>query len=528
MWDSRTQRVVGGGSDRVQRWQHSALSYRDEVCVAALTMAVLTMALLTTAVPHQVLCGHVALPTTAVPYQVWLYGGVDSRSHRPCTFLHALHLSELPSGWVVAFDSHQHLYFTNPETGASQWDAPALHEHGSDGADLQTVCREVRIEAEPEAELETKGGGEGEPTDCRSAEAGQLWVDGPPALSGHAVCLLGGGTAEAAMLVFGGQRRGRGHAAEDPVTNLLWRATLPPRKPGANTRDPSRWRPVQARGPPPSPRFCHASERVSDAWLILFGWAKDERNRADVSEGRRQFNASGARPFLSDLHRLRLDTMVWEALTPAGAVPRGRCQAVAVTSPDEQMLLIFGGARHADPQPGQQYGDMVVDLSDLGLLHLPTLTWLPPAGLPSNSAQRGGTNALVRAPVGRCFIFGGMNSDAGNDMPNFLNSMTEVVGLGDVTVPPLRAPPRPHEDGKKSSLWVELTPEEMRAAMVLGYDASLWDNGTIPSTIERRSVRRPWSALSPQLRAAAMALGYRAREWDEDMDEEGGFGDEAH
>ena len=55
---------------------------------------------------------------------------------------------------MVAFDSHQHLYFTNPETGASQWDAPALHEHGSDGADLQTVCREVRIEAEPEAEEE--------------------------------------------------------------------------------------------------------------------------------------------------------------------------------------------------------------------------------------------------------------------------------------------------------------------------------------------------------------------------------------
>ena len=57
---------------------------------------------------------------------------------------------------------------------------------------------------------------------------------------------------------------------------------------------------------------------------------------------------------------------------------------------------------------------MVVDLSDVGLLHLPTLTWLPAEGLPCNAAQRGGTNALVRAPLGRCFIFGGMNSDAGN------------------------------------------------------------------------------------------------------------------
>ena len=36
---------------------------------------------------------------------------------------------------------------------------------------------------------------------------------------------------------------------------------------------------------------------------------------------------------------------------------------------------------------------MVVDLSDVGLLHLPTLTWLPAEGLPCNAAQRGGTNA---------------------------------------------------------------------------------------------------------------------------------------
>ena len=78
-------------------------------------------------------------------------------------------------------------------------------------------------------------------------------------------------------------------------------------------------------------------------------------------------------------------------------------------------------------------------------------------------------------------------------------------------------------------MWAELTPEEMRAATTLGYDATDWDDGTIPRTIEWRSVRRPWSALSPQLRAAAMVLGYRAREWDEDMDEDmnedGGLGD---
>ena len=67
---------------------------------------------------------------------------------------------------------------------------------------------------------------------------------------------------------------------------------------------------------------------------------------------------------------------------------------------------------------------MVVDLSDVGLLHLPTLTWLPAAGLPCNAAQRGGNNALVRAPLGRCFIFGGMNSDAGNT-----NTLTPTLTL---------------------------------------------------------------------------------------------------
>jgi hypothetical protein len=60
---------------------------------------------------------------------------------------------------------------------------------------------------------------------------------------------------------------------------------------------------------------------------------------------------------------------------------------------------------------------------------MPTLTWLPSQGLPSIYRQRGGTNALVRAADGRTFIFGGMNCDEGSNMPNFLNAMTEIVGL---------------------------------------------------------------------------------------------------
>ena len=90
---------------------------------------------------------------------------------------------------------------------------------------------------------------------------------------------------------------------------------------------------------------------------------------------------------------------------------------------------LFGGACHNDPKPGQAYGDMVMDLYDVVLFHLPTLTWLPQKGLPSNYQQRGGTNTLIRSDDGRCFVFGGMNSDEGDDEPTFLSDMTELTGL---------------------------------------------------------------------------------------------------
>ena len=50
---------------------------------------------------------------------------------------------------------------------------------------------------------------------------------------------------------------------------------------------------------------------------------------------------------------------------------------------------------------------MVMDLFDVVLLHVPTMTWLPLKGLPSNYQQRGGTNTLIRTVDGRCFVFGG-------------------------------------------------------------------------------------------------------------------------
>ena len=99
---------------------------------------------------------------------------------------------------------------------------------------------------------------------------------------------------------------------------------------------------------------------------------------------------------------------------------------------------------------------------------------------------------------------------------------TTSLPVGVAAVPPFPAPPPEAASqgppGKDKATWAELTPEEMRAATTLGFDASFWENGMTPDTIAL-----PWSGLPPQLRAAAMVLDYTASEWNLD----GGFDDEA-
>lgn len=182
---------------------------------------------------------------------------------------------------------------------------------------------------------------------------------------------------------------------------------------------------LEAGGARPAPRHCHSAADLSRGWLIFGGWGHGRRGA--VADDHQQLNQGTV--FLNDLHVLELPTMSWSTLEAAGSVPRGRCQSVMVAAPDEEIVLVFGGACHSDPELGQAYGDMVVDLCDVVLLHLPTLTWLPQDGVTSNPAQRGGTNTLFRTADHRCFIFGGMNSDEGTDEPNFLNVLTELVGL---------------------------------------------------------------------------------------------------
>jgi len=244
------------------------------------------------------------------------------------------------------------------------------------------------------------------------------WPCEGPAVTGHSARVMeDAGTSTSFMLSFGGKAPG------GLITNLLWRLQLPTRHTLSDLSRAIEWRLLEAAGSAPAPRYCHSAVDISRGWLIFGGWAERRNQAADIG----QLNHGTV--FLNDLHVLELPAMCWCALAVAGSVPRGRCQSVMTASADEEIVLLFGGACHHDPKPGQAYGDMVMDLYDVVLLHLPTLTWLPQKGLPSNYQQRGGTNTLIRTDRERCFIFGGMNSDEGNDEPNFLNDLTELVGL---------------------------------------------------------------------------------------------------
>ena len=317
---------------------------------------------------------------TAVSWgdKIWLYGGQDHGHGHPCGLLHVLRTTK------------------QTESEGSTRDLKCVSMHVP-----LTRCEDDMLESSVEQPL-------------------LHWPHEGPAVTGHTArvmqCVDG-----AHMLSFGGKAPG------GPITNLLWRVKLEAftelHATSSATLECLEWRLLEAAGSTPAPRYCHAAVDISRGWLIFGGWGQNSVEDSGI----RQLNSRSV--FLNDLHILELPVMSWSALTVAGAIPRGRCQSVMVAAPDEEIILLFGGACHHDPKPGQAYGDMVMDLYDMVLLHLPTLTWLPQKGLPSNYQQRGGMNTLIRTDDGRCFVFGGMNSDEGQNEPNFQNDLTELIGL---------------------------------------------------------------------------------------------------
>ncbi len=387
LWDASRRCVVASrrtlldqhGQHMISRWQHSALHSGDAL---------------------------------------WLYGGTAARDHCPCGVLYA----------VLMLDAR----------------ANGPLELGENSG-IPAMAHSIRVPLCCEGDAATREG-EG------------------PALSGHTACAIGGVTEAAAMLTFGGETREL-HGAH-AVSNWLWRVPLPAPEMCDVLSADNTCRRVEAAGAPPSPRYCHAAERVREEWLIFGGWAKRQRTWEVCRKG---FSTLG-RP---NQHRIRCSHVPTPhrrtgrpaaqrsghaplSQRPAPAPPehdgmgaprhRGRGAAGPVPGGDRRFAGRSAAARlrrrlppragtwpavwgtphdasscgpidsftHLAPAAPVSAQDMVQDLCDVALLHLPTLTWLPQKELPCHPPQRGGTNALVRAPGGGgegTFIFGGMNSD---------------------------------------------------------------------------------------------------------------------
>ena len=231
--------------------------------------------------------------------KLWLYGGLDRVRRNPCGCLHALYL---PAGKGSLITSQ---------------------------SVLLRRCEEDSLV--PNVEMPRLN-----------------WPTEGPALTGHVACVTGGegGTGQhvrACMLCFGGKAPG------GLITDLLWRVELFAGTELGGFRPPqTEWRLLKAAGQTPQPRYCHSAEMVSRGWLVFGGWATDQRARG---ENTAQLNQGTL--FLSDLHALELPAMSWSELTVAGSVPRGRCQSVMLASADKELVLVFGGACHTDPEPGQ-------------------------------------------------------------------------------------------------------------------------------------------------------------------------------
>jgi len=56
--------------------------------------------------------------------------------------------------------------------------------------------------------------------------------------------------------------------------------------------------------------------------------------------------------------------------------------------------------------------------------------------------------------------------------------------------------------------WNDLPDDAKKAAELLGYTKSLWDNDKIPTTCDK-----DWNDLSPPQKEAATNLGYNTKSW---------------
>ncbi|XP_051876593.1 rab9 effector protein with kelch motifs [Pristis pectinata] len=142
------------------------------------------------------------------------------------------------------------------------------------------------------------------------------------------------------------------------------------------------WTPVKTIGPPPAPRYNHASATVGGL-LYLFGGI-----------GMENF-------YYKDLHVLDTVTLTWSQCEVKGEGPCGR-GSHTFTSHHDKDIYVFGGS-YCD-QEGSK-----VTLNDVVKLSLAKMKWKIPLYIGISPARRHNHTAFVLH--GHLYIFGGVNEE---------------------------------------------------------------------------------------------------------------------
>jgi hypothetical protein len=162
------------------------------------------------------------------------------------------------------------------------------------------------------------------------------------------------------LLIFGGSNQTSGQYFND-----VFQLVIDEKEPNHVT-----WtRLDQVRGPRPSPRNCHAMQRVGREMFVFGGWCTlDQAQSNELSDPSNETAlVVNNRIFWNDLYSLHLDSLTWRRVQTFGIPPSPRCQSALLRmppflphalrqSPQQQSLLqayegtrylmVVGGANH--------------------------------------------------------------------------------------------------------------------------------------------------------------------------------------
>ena len=96
-------------------------------------------------------------------------------------------------------------------------------------------------------------------------------------------------------------------------------------------------------------------------------------------------------------------------------------------------------------------------------------------------------------------------------------SMASVLSLFIAALPLLCSMHHAQELKAKELMWTDMLPAEQAAAILLGWNAAMWDEGETPACVDMH-----WAELSVAEVGAATTMGYTEEDWDAEEEDDGG------